>query len=343
MEEPMSRYFWVAFLTLFFAVVSPPAYALDCAKAYLPVDFVICSDPAVIRANDAHEKAWYDARAHLSDAEKQQLLADQRRWLKEYPPRCEIPARGGRPTVISRDQQLCVDRALEERTVFLEQYASSTRQASSSTRPTTRPPESQTTTSATVLPGPGQASNGPGPFSNIRQVDFLNFTYPTGPNDCSNPPPDGRRTVDITGGRFMKQFGDGELQYEIDKRHVAFGNITGSPTDEAVIALRCSFMPNFWANTIYIYTLKNGLPVRLATITGDTIEKDYTKYYSGNDNGPVWDVSSMKAGGGRIILEGLVDSPHVCPVNIAQFVYAWNGSNFTLAGKPVKRRNPECP
>jgi uncharacterized protein len=57
------------------AAGAPSAHAFDCARAYLPIDFVICSGPAVIGANDAHERAWYDARARLGDAEKQELLA----------------------------------------------------------------------------------------------------------------------------------------------------------------------------------------------------------------------------------------------------------------------------
>jgi uncharacterized protein YecT (DUF1311 family) len=81
-----------------------------------------CSDPAVLKANEAHESAWYETRARLNDAERQELLTDQRRWLKEYPPRCGVPAQGKSPAVISRDAQVCVTRALEERRAFLEQY-----------------------------------------------------------------------------------------------------------------------------------------------------------------------------------------------------------------------------
>jgi hypothetical protein len=118
----MNRLLWAPVLVLGLVVATASAQAFDCAKAYLPVDFVICSDPAVMKANEAHEKAWYDTRARLSDVEKQQLLADQRRWLKDFPPKCGVPARGKRPPMISRDQQLCVERALEERQAFLVQY-----------------------------------------------------------------------------------------------------------------------------------------------------------------------------------------------------------------------------
>ena len=114
---------------------SPSAQAFDCAKAYLPVDFVICSDPAVLKANEAHEKAWYDTRARLTDAEKQELLADQRQWLKEFPPRCGVPAKGKHLATIPRTAQECVAEALAERTAFLEQYHSSAMEAQSPISP----------------------------------------------------------------------------------------------------------------------------------------------------------------------------------------------------------------
>jgi uncharacterized protein YecT (DUF1311 family) len=118
----MSRFIWGFLLTFSLVVGSPVARAFDCAKAYLPVDFVICSDPAVFKANEAHEKAWYETRARLNDPEKQELLGDQRRWLKEYPPHCGVPAKGKPLPTISKDAQLCVAKALEERRAFLEQY-----------------------------------------------------------------------------------------------------------------------------------------------------------------------------------------------------------------------------
>jgi len=104
----MNRFLLGSVVALCLVAGSFSARAFDCAKAYLPVDFVICSDPAAIEANEAQEKAWYDARASLNDAEKHELLADQRRWLKEYPPRCGVPAQGKRLATISTDAQLCV-------------------------------------------------------------------------------------------------------------------------------------------------------------------------------------------------------------------------------------------
>src|SRR4051794_31678723 len=142
----MNGFLWGPVLALCLVVGSSSAHAFDCAKAYLPVDFVICSDPAVLKANEAHEKAWYETRARLNDAEKQELLEDQRRWLREFPPRCSVPAQGKRLATIPRDTRLCVMRALEERQAFLEQYHNHAREVQSSTQTAAQPAETQATT-----------------------------------------------------------------------------------------------------------------------------------------------------------------------------------------------------
>src|SRR4051812_25194919 len=142
----MKRSFWGALIFFLLAGVSSSAWAVDGAEAYLPVDFVICSDPAALKANEAHEKAWYETCARLNDAEKQELLEDQRRWLREFPPRCSVPAQGKSPTTISKDTQLCVMRALEDRQAFLEQYHNHAREVQSSTQTAAQPTETQAAT-----------------------------------------------------------------------------------------------------------------------------------------------------------------------------------------------------
>lgn len=100
----------------------PAAWAFDCSKASLPVDFVICSDPQVLQANQVHETAWFAARARLDDTQKKVLLTDQRQWLQQFPPTCGVAARGKRPDAISPTTQQCTVKALLARAEFLQQY-----------------------------------------------------------------------------------------------------------------------------------------------------------------------------------------------------------------------------
>jgi hypothetical protein len=117
------RIIFASFMT-FLALILTTGHsrAFDCKKAYLPVDFVICSAPEVVSANEAHEKAWYEVRSNLNETQKADLLNDQRRWLRELPPRCGVPIKGKAPDLITKNMQFCVQTALGERTDFLRRY-----------------------------------------------------------------------------------------------------------------------------------------------------------------------------------------------------------------------------
>jgi uncharacterized protein YecT (DUF1311 family) len=105
-------------------ILSPScSWAFDCTKAFLPVDFVICSNSAVMQANEDHEKAWFATKANLNEAQKETLLENQRQWLKQFPPKCGIPTKGKRPEVITPKFQQCVIKTLQTRTAFLQQYS----------------------------------------------------------------------------------------------------------------------------------------------------------------------------------------------------------------------------
>ncbi len=110
------------FLAVFSMSTYSQAWAFDCTKAFLPVDFVICSSQQVMQANEIHEKAWFATQARLDIAQKKALLDDQRKWIKHYPPQCGIPAKGKLLVTISHDFQQCVIAKLSSRTEFLQNY-----------------------------------------------------------------------------------------------------------------------------------------------------------------------------------------------------------------------------
>jgi uncharacterized protein YecT (DUF1311 family) len=55
---------------------------MDCAKASLPTDKAICSDPTASAADQALNAAYSVVLARSSELEKKQLLQSQRAWLK---------------------------------------------------------------------------------------------------------------------------------------------------------------------------------------------------------------------------------------------------------------------
>lgn len=77
------------------AQTPPPAF--DCAKAYLPVDFVICASPDLLKANDELSAVWRSLRERLGEAERQTALDAQRQWIKDYPQTCGLIGKGKPP------------------------------------------------------------------------------------------------------------------------------------------------------------------------------------------------------------------------------------------------------
>ena len=116
-------------LLLFIAVAcllrTFPSHAagFDCSKAAIPTDFVVCSSPELLAANDAHAQAWAALVRSMSRDERDHLVAEQRQWLRDTNLSCGLPS-AGKPVaaVISRAAP-CVLRALQLRKDQLVQSA----------------------------------------------------------------------------------------------------------------------------------------------------------------------------------------------------------------------------
>jgi uncharacterized protein YecT (DUF1311 family) len=68
---------------LFIFVFSPPAKALDCSKAVLPVEKTICATPNLKNADKAMSEAYFSLLRATTDPEfHEALIRSQRRWLE---------------------------------------------------------------------------------------------------------------------------------------------------------------------------------------------------------------------------------------------------------------------
>lgn len=97
---------------------SPPP-AFDCAKAYLPVDFVICANPDLLKANDELSAVWRSLRERLGEAERQTALEAQRQWIKDYPQTCGLTGKGKPPADKLAAAVPCVAKELRGRAAKL--------------------------------------------------------------------------------------------------------------------------------------------------------------------------------------------------------------------------------
>jgi hypothetical protein len=95
----------------------------DCAKPHLRVDYVICASLAAQNANDGLTVAWQRVNELLDPAEKRELLADQRQWIRTYGGLCNVPG-NGRPTnnQIDRATQ-CVIEKIRDRIFVINRIA----------------------------------------------------------------------------------------------------------------------------------------------------------------------------------------------------------------------------
>ena len=92
------------------------AHSFDCAKASMPSDFVICSDPTLLEANDDLAAQWSAARAQMDQAGKARLLNEQREWMHAMSTRCHL-SEHGRPSDSDIEQSSeCIGESLAKRT-----------------------------------------------------------------------------------------------------------------------------------------------------------------------------------------------------------------------------------
>ncbi len=168
--------------------------------------------------------------------------------------------------------------------------------------------------------------------TDIRLVDFLNFTYQS--SLCSREIRGIGRTVKVRRGKFQ----NAESYFAVVDDKVIYADATGDGRADAVVHIDCGELAaNFSLSEIFIYTLQNGRAARLAEINGKDIERDYNRYYP---KGTLWGIADngVKVRSGRLIIERFAEGSHAAPAYIATFNYRLSGKKFILNGKPQRKR-----
>src|SRR4030095_9788983 len=110
------------------------------------------------------------------------------------------------------------------------------------------------------------AQTGKAPVTDIRKVDFLNFTY--NPSQCSTEY--GRqglgKIVNVKDGEFKNK----RVYFSVVNDKIIYTDLTGDGKEEAVVPVDCGAMgANFSRSEVNVYTLENGR-ARLLAATNDT-------------------------------------------------------------------------
>lgn len=167
----------------------------------------------------------------------------------------------------------------------------------------------------------------------IQSVDFLNFSYY--PNLCyQDYAKDGiQKVVQLHNGEFKNN----EVFYSVVDNKIFYGDLTGDGSEEAVVHIACGlFIANSWGSEIFIYTLKNGKAVLLASLNDNDMNRDYYRHYP---SGFLWRItdSGLKIIDGNLIVERYADGPHCCPEYVVTLLYRWNGKQLVLDKQPRKK------
>lgn len=168
----------------------------------------------------------------------------------------------------------------------------------------------------------------------IRGVDFLNHGYQLSvcSEDVGLP-----KTVEVSGGKFKA----GDNYFDLDKNEIAYGDVDGDGSEEAVVLVRCgSAAGTLRAFEVHAYSFRNGRASLLARLDSKGVEGDYKKSYAGGtlhyagERGP-------KIVNGHVIVEALADGSFAGPENVATFDYQLSGDRFVLSGRPARAKRAQ--
>ena len=172
------------------------------------------------------------------------------------------------------------------------------------------------------------------PVTDIRKVDFLNFTY--NPTQCSQEY--GRqgigRIVNVRDGEFKNK----SVYFSVMSDKIIYADLTGDGKEEAIVPIDCGAMgANFSRSEVNVYTLENGHATLLAATNDKSMERDYRANYADADG--YWGINEngIKANNGNLQIEVMVDGPHAQPKYIAIMEYGLTGKILKLKGKPARK------
>jgi hypothetical protein len=171
--------------------------------------------------------------------------------------------------------------------------------------------------------------------SDIRSIDFLNYSYQGSvcSEDAGLP-----KTVKVRNGKFKDR--DSNF-FDVVKEEIAYGDVNGDGSEDAVVLIRCgSAAGTLRAFEVHAYSFQNGQAKLLARLDSTGVESDYQKTYAdgvvfyAGENGP-------KIVKGHVLVEALTDGSFAGPENVATFDYQLSAGKFVLSGKPTRTKRTE--
>lgn len=174
----------------------------------------------------------------------------------------------------------------------------------------------------------------PSNVGNIRQTDFLNFTYPT--SLCRKELGLGTE-VTVHDGDFKHGSDADETYFGVMNKTIIYADLTGSRQEEAIVHTVCGHTGyNWWLEEFFVYADRNSSAALVAELNQDQMISDYHRYYP---NGDLLRTTNdgTRVRGGSLLVDWAADGPHCCPKYIVTLEYRWNGRQLILNGRPQRK------
>ena len=182
----------------------------------------------------------------------------------------------------------------------------------------------------------GSKRSGSTPGSNtvtdIRQVDFLNFTYRS--SICSQEylRQGFGKSIPVRNGEFKNK----NVYFAVADDGIIYADVTGDEREEAIVPIQCGAVTaNYHLSEVNVFTFGDGRATLLAEISDTNMERDYRRTFP--DAESYWGVADVKVRDGNFAIEVIVDGSHASPKYLATLEYRLRGKTFQLTGKPRRR------
>jgi hypothetical protein len=179
---------------------------------------------------------------------------------------------------------------------------------------------------------------GPATATDIRKIDFLDFTYPSPLCSREYGKQGIGKTVRVRQGEFKNR----NVYFTVDKDAILYGDVSGDGQDDAIVPVNCGATgANFSRSEFYVYTIKNGRAALLAEITDRELERDYRRFYPETETYWGTAANGLKVGDGKIAIDVLADGPHASPKHVATMDYRLSGGHLSVVDKPERRESSQ--
>lgn len=170
--------------------------------------------------------------------------------------------------------------------------------------------------------------------TDIRKVDFLNFTYRSSLCSQEYGSQGIGKTVRVRDGELKNK----NVYFAVAADKIIYADVTSDGREDAIVPVDCgAITANFARSEVYIYTIQNGSATLLAEISDKDMERDYRSYYP--DAESYWGINEngLRVKDGTLNVDVLADGPHAAPQYIVTLEYRLSGEALRVIGKPQRR------